>query len=186
MWGTNLQFFKCVLYIFTKCANIFSKKDIKTQSNTQEGCKSMRIYEALLIARYIIEHEFEHSRSVSNLRLQKLLYFVQLYFLMCRYTPCFSGRMEAWDFGPVVPEVYHKYKRFGSMIIQEIDQFAQNEINENDSKLIDEMLDACACKTTRELVEITHQQSPWKNAYRNPISNEITLDSIRELVSKVR
>jgi len=174
-----------ILSFLLKCGNILYKKDIKTQRESLEGSRSMRTYEVLLIARYIIEHEFECNRSVSNLRLQKLLYFVQLYFLMCRNTPCFSGRMEAWDFGPVVPEVYHKYKRFGSMIIQEIDHFAKSEISDNDRILIDDMLDECANKATRDLVEITHQQSPWKNAYKNPITNEITLDSIRELVSKV-
>lgn len=174
-----------ILSIVLKCGKIFYKKDMRMQRESLEGCRSMRTYEVLLIARYIIEHEFKCNRSVSNLRLQKLLYFVQLYFLMCRNTPCFNAKMEAWDFGPVVPEVYHKYKRFGSMIIQEIDHSAHSEISSDDRILIDDMLDECANKTTRDLVEITHQQSPWKNAYRNPITNEIPLDSIRELVSKV-
>lgn len=28
--------------------------------------------------------------------------------------PCFKQVIEAWDFGPVVPEAYHKFKQHGS------------------------------------------------------------------------
>lgn len=142
-----------------------------------------RYYSALSVAQYIILREAEEGRPVSNLRLQKLLYFVEAYFFLSTGEPCFVDRMEAWDFGPVVPEVYHKYKRFGSMIIQETDDSLAQEIELSDQEKIDEMLDACADKSTRELVEITHQQEPWKSAYRNKFSNEITQESIRNLFS---
>ena len=39
-------------------------------------------YSALEVARYIIHHEAQQGRTVSNLRLQKLLYFVQVQFVV--------------------------------------------------------------------------------------------------------
>ena len=57
-------------------------------------------YSALEVARYIIHHEAQQRRTVSNLRLQKLLYFVQAQFAVNATDgqPCFKDRMEAWDF----------------------------------------------------------------------------------------
>ena len=63
-------------------------------------------YQARDIAEYIIYREASQGRTVSNLRLQKLLYFVQAQFIVQKDAPCFTERMEAWDYGPVVPEVY--------------------------------------------------------------------------------
>ena len=72
------------------------------------------MYKALDIARYIIERCREKNRTVSNLKLQKILYFVQAEFLVTKNQPCFGETIEAWDFGPVVPEVYYEYRMYGS------------------------------------------------------------------------
>lgn len=72
------------------------------------------MYDALDVAKYIINYERSRGRTVSNLRLQKLLYFVQAQFLVTTQRACFCDEMEAWDFGPVVPNVYHVYKAYGS------------------------------------------------------------------------
>lgn len=168
-----------------KWCKIRSEKQNK-QAKKEGRRKMKRPYSAILIARYIISREAECNRSVSNLRLQKLLYFVQAYFFLSLDEPCFDNRIEAWDFGPVVPAVYHKYKRFGSMIIQENEEYPVGNIDEEDCQRIDEMLDACADKTTRELVNITHHQTPWKRAYKNLFSNEITQESIRNMFAEMR
>ena len=77
------------------------------------------MYNALSVAHYIIGACSRLNFGISNLKLQKILYFVQAEFLVSTptHTPCFSERIEAWDFGPVVPVVYHKYKVYGSGLI---------------------------------------------------------------------
>lgn len=77
------------------------------------------MYTALSVARYIIDYCNEIGRGISNLKLQKILYFVQAQFLVStsNNAPCFSDPIEEWDFGPLVPSVYHHYKVYGSAII---------------------------------------------------------------------
>lgn len=133
-------------------------------------------YNVMDIAKYIIYHEDSQGRTVSNLRLQKLLYFVQAQFVVKKDSPCFSQRMEAWDYGPVVPEVYHSYKFFGSNAIPCTK--SSFRIGEADRALIDSMLDSCSNYSTSTLVEMTHSQDPWKLAYRNIFDNEITAASM--------
>lgn len=52
------------------------------------------------VARFIINYSNERDYSISNLKLQKLLYFVQAYYLTSteEHEPCFKEDIEAWDF----------------------------------------------------------------------------------------
>ena len=137
------------------------------------------MYSAMKVARYIIAHEKGCRRSVTNLRLQKLLYFVQAQFLVERNEPCFDAEIEAWDFGPVVPEVYHEYKFYGASPIPcSSPKDAIEQIHSSDRNSIDIILDDCRKYSTTTLINITHQQDPWKNARKNH-NKVITTDAIK-------
>lgn len=139
-------------------------------------------YNALDIAKYIINHEHLHKREVTNLRLQKLLYFVQAKNLIESKQPCFDDEIEAWDFGPVVPAVYHTYKIFGSW-----DIFAETtppRISKSIAGNMDSILDYCKDYPTFQLVEITHKQAPWINARSNGQKSIITKQSILEYFTR--
>lgn len=145
------------------------------------------MYRATDIAKYIIQKYYSEGRTVSNLKLQKLLYFVQAEFLVSKDEPCFREKIEAWDFGPVVPEVYREFKIFGGANIPVFGKpLRYGYIEESDKKLIDGILDDCAPYSAAALVEITHHQSPWKEAYyeKGGKNNEITTKSIKEYFSR--
>lgn len=160
-------------------------------------------YLATDIARYIINYSNDKNYGVSNLKLQKLLYFVQAFFLVNNkeHCPCFSNQIEAWDFGPVVPDVYHEYKQYGSTDIPRISSifiFDKDNpwdgkiINFDDSfiagshkKLINEVVDHFADYSATDLVARTHCQAPWKNAYIPHQNNIITNESILEYFNDV-
>lgn len=137
------------------------------------------MFDVLEISKYVIKYEDSKGRPISNLRLQKLLYFIQANSLVETSKPCFKQKIEAWDYGPVVPSAYHEYKKFGSTPIFP----SKRNIDILDSKtkvLINEILEECSKITTKKLVEITHRQKPWKIAYANYYNKEITTQSILE------
>lgn len=137
-------------------------------------------YPAEAIAKYIIWHEWEAKRPVSNLRLQKFLYFVQAYCIATNGIPLFDDKMYGWDFGPVIPEVYEKYRKYGSMIIQDVKDCSDAPIFDIEKERIDLMLEACSDKSNTELLEITQNQTPWKMAYKGFTKDrEITIGSMR-------
>lgn len=135
-------------------------------------------YSALEVAKYVINHEHSNGREISNLRLQKLLYFVQAKVLVETGDPCFEEEMEAWDFGPVVPCVYHAYKIFGCWDLSLSGNIPV--IAEDIAGKIDNIVDYCQSFPTRQLVEITHNQDPWKKVYRKGQKNRISNASIKE------
>lgn len=156
------------------------------------------IYNVLDICRYVIGYSNDKDYGISNLKLQKILYFIQAYFLISKpnNAPCFKEKIEAWDFGPVVAEAYHQYKQYGSCDIPnvtsyiELDknniwntkriEFTPPNIANDDKKLINAVIDKFKNYSATDLVTITHHQDPWCNAY-NPKypHNEITPEAIR-------
>lgn len=145
-------------------------------------CGDNNMYRALDIARYIIERCRDNNRPISNLKLQKILYFVQAEFLVTKNQPCFAEEIQAWDFGPVVPSVYYEYRMFGSGNIPCIGKsLAKKGISIKDRAILDGIIDECSRYSASMLVEITHNQMPWKEAYeQGGYNNEITIDSIKD------
>lgn len=158
-------------------------------------------YKVMDIARYIINYCNEKGYGISNLKLQKMLYFVQSDFLVNTFSqePCFKERIEAWDFGPVVPDVYHEYKKYGAANIPSIKEymdfsdgiwngrkvkFNKDIISYEDQKRINMIADTCAQYTATQLVEITHNQTPWQNAYQQCRNDEIRPEAIKDYFFK--
>lgn len=154
---------------------------------------------ALDVARYIIRYSNEQNYSTSNLRLQKLLYFVQAYYLAFTpsHEPCFREEIEAWDFGPVVPSVYCKFRSFGgSNIPPDTNCYSLNDkdnfwsvrevpydsdcISKRDKKLINDIVDKFRAYSTSELVKLTHNQAPWRKSYIPGHHAIITKETIRD------
>ena len=76
-----------------------------------EKCETEKKYNnsAEKIALYIISS----GREITNLLLQKILYYIQVAFLLKKNKECFKAVIIAGEFGPVIPEVYQKYKIYG-------------------------------------------------------------------------
>lgn len=123
-------------------------------------------YNALDVSEYIIHYIQSTGGIISPLKLQKILYFVQADFLVSTGKPCFSDEIFAYDYGPVIPSVYQKYKIYGGGFIpcRYSDSFI---ISKADKERINEMVDLCQPYSATELTAIIHQQAPWKNNYHS-------------------
>lgn len=114
---------------------------------------------------------------ITNLKLNKLLYFAQGVSLARTDKPLFQEPIEAWKFGPVIPSIYKKYKDLGKMPIQVTDTNYTSEIftNQEISILIDVMREF-GIYTGGKLVALTHApDTPWSKSFNNNekiISNE--------------
>lgn len=78
----------------------------------------MAKYTAREIAHYVIDTCTRDGRAISNLQLQKILYFVQLEYCKQAGSLLFADEFEAWQYGPVLPDVYDEYSFFGGMRVE--------------------------------------------------------------------
>jgi uncharacterized phage-associated protein len=96
-------------------------------------------------------------KDISNLKLQKLLYFANLVYISVFDRPLFLEKVKAWKLGPVVGSLYHEYKQYGNRPITEEAHNTNNEILE---QVIEFVMNVFGCKTAPELVDITHIDDP--------------------------
>ena len=138
------------------------------------------MYEALAVAKYIICYCDSKNSIMTNLKLQKVLYYVQAEFLVNAWERCFPERIEAWDFGPVIPEVYRRYKIYGgSFIPPGRNNICLTLFQRDDRRRIENVVDACDMYSTATLAEFTRHQTPYIEA-RLRYDREITPESIRQ------
>lgn len=136
------------------------------------------MYSAFDISNYIIEYSNRKHYFISGLKLQKLLYFVQVYFLVEKNKPCFREKLIAWDFGPVVVEVYEKYKQYASLDIP-ADMAGAYYVCEECTELIDKVVDMFAFCPATVLTDIAIHQLPYEKAAFSP-EKVIGIQDIRE------
>ena len=101
--------------------------------------------------------------GITNLKLQKILYFAQAYFLSKLSRPLFNENIEAWEYGPVVPTVYRKYSKHGSETI--LSEKDEDTISDEDKVNLKRIWELFGGYSARRLVDIAHAHSPWKDAY---------------------
>jgi uncharacterized phage-associated protein len=117
---------------------------------------------ALETARYIIRFAHEHGDPVSNLKLQKLLYYAQAWHLAINDEPLFQERLEAWVHGPVVPPVYGTFKKWTWQTIPL--EVTVPELSKGQREHLDEVMDVYGSLTALYLEKLTHQEDPWRKA----------------------
>lgn len=120
---------------------------------------------AIDTAKYIISFFQEREDPITNLKLQKLLYYVQGWHLAIYDECAFSEPLQAWVHGPAQPEVYFQYKKFRWKPIDE--DTSAPTINARLSKHIDEVLAEYGTETGYALEHMTHAETPWREARKN-------------------
>lgn len=116
---------------------------------------------ALDLAKYIITKCMEDGCPITNMQLQKIMYCIQKEYLK-RGEKAFASRIEAWKFGPAIPDVYYHFCGFGSMpILMEYD----DSIDENE-KYVDPIVVRLRRLSPWDLVSITHKKNgAWDRIY---------------------
>lgn len=143
-----------------------------------------KIYKALDVAKYFIYlasqkviGDNQEKEGVTNLKIQKLLYLAQAYYLAKLHKPLFGDQIEAWEFGPVIPSVYKNLKKYGrkSITVEE----DKTKIFTEDKENLKKIWDAFGGYSASRLVDITHAHTPWKEAYKSD-NKEISNKAIGE------
>lgn len=110
---------------------------------------------------------------ISNLKLQKLLYYCQGFHLALYGEPFFEESFEKWSHGPAIPELYREYdNKFGSGAIdypQGIDISFFTLFNEQQKDLMAEIYTVFGQFSALKLEKEAHQERPWKEVDYNEI-----------------
>lgn len=125
-------------------------------------------YKALDIANKIISKtDLEHGDTISNLKLQKMMYYQQGFHLAYFGTPLFDEDIVAWQYGPVVPSVYKEYKSFESNSISTSKESIS--LSDDEEELFNNVYEEYNQFSAVALMKMTHEESPWKTTGINSV-----------------
>lgn len=121
------------------------------------------------------------ENDLTNLKLQKLLYFAQGKYLAETGKPLFKEPVEAWRLGPVIRSVYDNFKYCGPYPITAFDKKVERpDLPKTIQSFLDTIWDRYSRFSASYLVNKTHESgSPWKETYRLAGDNkEIPIESM--------
>lgn len=120
---------------------------------------------AIDVARYFVYLSLKESEyPITHLKLQKLLYYAQGFHYLWDNEKLVDEEFQAWQFGPVLESVYHHFKRYGyeNIPITEARNFKGDQ---NKKETIEAVWRDLKDYSAHDLVEMTHDETPWKEAH---------------------
>jgi uncharacterized phage-associated protein len=142
---------------------------------------------ALQISNKIINSiDTERGDTISNLKLQKLLYYMQGFHLAVFDSPLFEEEITAWQYGPVVPDIYHHFKVFGSNTLTLNGEEEIIRLSAKEEELFFDVMNEYGQLGAVKLMNLTHEEEPWINAFKVPgsvISNNTMKSFFKTLLA---
>lgn len=151
-----------------------TRTEINERPMKNESFQTFSVNDVLDVANYFLSKD-----SMQHKKLQKLCYYAQSWFLANYGTPMFPNRFEAWVHGPVSPDLYSRFRRWGWMDIPKTEMDSDAILDERAKSVLDNVYKLYGKYTADQLELMTHKEDPWitargtcaPNDYcRNPIS----------------
>lgn len=142
------------------------------------------MHKALDVAAWFLnEADRKAGDSITNLKLQKLIYYAQAWSVALLGRPLFADSVEAWAHGPVVDAVYQEYKEHGYHDLPRSRR--KPRFTPEERVVLEDVLAVYGEHTAKFLEGLTHSEQPWQAAWGDRPSSsrsrrEIPLSSMRE------
>jgi uncharacterized phage-associated protein len=145
------------------------------------------MYDARQIANWFVLRAQKDARELSIMQLLKLVYIAHGWHLETQGGPLVSNKIQAWQYGPVIPDVYNSFRRQGVIASSTTHDVLPVVLDPSDEALLEEVWDIYGHLPAFRLSDLTHVPGgPWDIAtktggnYAN-IPNELILQHYQAL-----
>lgn len=148
---------------------------MKIPNDVENWCSEMA-YEAKAVANYFLD--FGSSSALNPMKIQKLVYFAHGWHLAIHSgEPLIDEAVQAWTYGPVIPSLYHEFKKYGSgpitspALSMELSgtmlRFVKPSVgDEQTMDLLGNVWEVYGDMSAVQLSNLTHEPgSPWHQVY---------------------
>lgn len=134
---------------------------------------------ALDVAKFFLSKvDRENGDAITQLKLQKLVYYAQAWSAALRNEPIFPEVIQAWINGPVVPEVWAKYREYERTPIPFDEEIDLNLFTSGEIALLEEVWNTYGELSASKLWQLSHQEYPWKASRAGVAPDEKTKEEI--------
>jgi uncharacterized phage-associated protein len=155
-----------------------------------EAGKAMKLgHSPTVVAEYILNLARNCNNPLTPMQMLKLVYISHGWQLGLYGRPLINESIEAWPYGPVVPSVYHRYKKFGSNFISDVPVNAATEFQPSEISTMDQVFSGYGKRSGISLSSLTHEPgTPWsvtvkQSGIGSVISNDLIEDYYRRLAA---
>lgn len=149
------------------------------------------MYNCFDIAKTFVKFAKAENKGVDTMKLLKLTYIAHGYYLGFFSKPLFESQVEAWKYGPVIPELYHVIKRFGTGNVDKdlLDLYSENQIIGKDEKFLKAVWNFYKNHSGLTLSSKTHEEgTPWaktynSNTFHKAIENSLIEEYYKNLIN---
>lgn len=122
----------------------------------------------------------QNNSFITNLKLNKLLYFVQGYSLVMTGKPLLNNRIEAWQDGPIIKDIYEKYKVYENKPITSVDKnYSESVFSSEELEVLLKVARKYGKLSANCLTTIVCKKgTPWNKAYVEGDKKNISNDEI--------
>lgn len=114
------------------------------------------------VAAYMLYLADQHHRSLTPMQLLKLVYIAHGWFLGLHGRPLVNEDVEAWPYGPVIPSLYHRYKKYGSHPIEESADAKPSGFDGDEERTMEQVWHGYGSRSGVSLSALTHESgTPW-------------------------
>lgn len=145
------------------------------------------------IANFVLDQADELGIDVTNMALNKIVYFMHCDFLVEKRTPLVGAKIEAWQHGPVFRELYHEFKQWHDSPIRsranKVDPYsgdvikAQLNIEERERLLFIAILRRYVAFSASQLRALSHRAGgPWAKVWGHDGNANVGMKIDNELI----
>ena len=150
------------------------------------------MHSARAIANRFLEIAQEEGKQLTNMQLQKLVYFAHGWHLALTGEPLLTDAVKAWNFGPVIPPLYNSLKVYGTgLVTEQIKRKNQVEgeppvvvkepLSDYEERLLRRVWQVYGHMTGSEMSYLTHQPgTPWEASWNKEKFSVIPESLIKE------
>ncbi len=146
------------------------------------------IYDSAQVANFFLKKAEKEDVPISMLKLVKLCYVAHGFYLGLTGKPLIREEVQAWQYGPVIPSLYHEFKSFGR---RSIDRFASvfvfsklevvypkiSKDNKEDRAILSKVWDSYKDCSGEILINKTHAKgTPWYKVYKDGVKGIVIPD----------
>jgi uncharacterized phage-associated protein len=162
--------------------------------------KEPRGYDAREVANFFLDRAAERRCPITQITLQKVLYFAHAWFLARQDVPLVDEQFEAWPYGPVLRSIHEQFRSCGDEAIRiratrlnfvsGQAERAERSFDVSTAEALERIFDFYSRYDPFALVEMTHEEGgPWDRVYREGkttarVGMLISNDAVREHFAK--
>ena len=143
-------------------------------------------HDARSVANELIRRAHEAGRDITPMQVLKLVYYCHVWMLGLYHRPLLEQPIEAWRYGPVVPEIYYSLRRYGGEAVRRLIDLESAGVTESpydhyESNIIDQVWEKYGHLSGIQLSAMTHAiDTPWHQVWTKHGQNAVVPDTIIE------